>query len=60
MLTDVKFLAEIQEAVEEGKLELSDWESGFIESIQEYIDYRELSPKQRQALDRIHEKIRPW
>lgn len=57
METDQKFLDEIFEAIEDGKLELTSWESDFIESIEGQTQF---SSKQRQVIDRIHEKIRAW
>jgi len=61
MMTDEIFLVEIREAIEDGKLEVSDWESDFIDSIGSQISRgRNLSMKQREILDRIHEKMRAW
>jgi len=60
MKTDDSFLDEILEAVEDGKLELSSWESDFVDSLGEQLGYRDLSRKQREILDKIHAKIRAW
>jgi len=61
METDKKFYNDIDEAREESKINLTDWENDFIDSIGERLDMgRDLSRKQRETLDRIHERIRPW
>lgn len=61
METDEQFYNDIYEAREENKIDLTDWESDFVDSIGEQLDMgRDLSRKQRETLDRIHEKIRPW
>jgi len=58
METNEQFYNDIDKAREEGKISLTDWE---IDSIGERLDIgRDLSRKQRETLDRIHEKIRPW
>lgn len=61
MKTDETFLEEVEEAVEDGKLTMTSWEEDFIDSIRGKLDCgRCLSRKQRESLDRIHEKIRVW
>jgi hypothetical protein len=62
MDTDDKQLQEINEAIEDGRLDdITPWESDFVDSITDQIDVGgTLTRKQREILDRIHEKIRPW
>jgi hypothetical protein len=61
METNKQFYNDIDKAREEGKISLTDWEIDFIDSIGERLDMgRDLSRKQRETLDRIHERIRPW
>jgi hypothetical protein len=62
MDTDNKMLQEVNEAIEDGRLDdITPWESDFADSITGQIDVGgTLTRKQREILDRIHEKIRPW
>jgi hypothetical protein len=48
----------INEAIEAGYLNISEWEAGFIESIEKWLtDKKPLTWKQSKALNRIFEKI---
>jgi hypothetical protein len=61
METNKQFIEEIRNAVEDGKLEITQWEEEFLESVEERLDVtNRISKRQRETLDRIHEKIRPW
>lgn len=61
MQTDRNFIDDLYHALEDSKLELSQWEEEFLESVEGQLDYgKSLSRKQREILDRMHEKIRPW
>lgn len=61
MDTDKFMVEKINEAVEDQKLELTPWETDFMESITEYVESgKSTSRKQREALDKIQEKIPFW
>ena len=67
MKADMDFLDDIEQAIEEGKLELSSWDELPLldktreDSIKDRLSFGfELSKKQREALDRIHNKIDVW
>jgi len=61
METDRNFIEAIRNAVEDGKLELSQWEEEFLESVGGRLDATGfISKRQRETLDGIHSKIRPW
>ena len=61
MRTDEIFLEEIEDAIEDGKLDLTSFEEDFVDSIRDKIDSgRDLTRKQREVLDQIHSKIRAW
>ena len=62
MDTDNKMLQEVNEAIEDGRIDdITSWESDFVDSITEQLGVgRDLTRKQREILDRIHEKIRLW
>lgn len=54
---DSEFIQEINEAVEDGRIELNKWEENFIQSMNENIEYgRRFTVKQLEAIDRIYEK----
>lgn len=62
MRTDQRFLDEISEAREEGKIDLTPWEIGFLfentmSVEQTLLRGRELSKRTRETLDKIHSKI---
>jgi hypothetical protein len=60
METDQNFIEEIRNAVEDGRLEITQWEEEFLESVGELDATRSLTKRQRETLDRIHERIRLW
>lgn len=61
MKADINLLKAVELAIEDGKLEPSEWESDFLDSIRDWVDSnRTLTRKQRETLDRIHERIRAW
>lgn len=61
MRADRTFLEDIYVAVEENKIRLTQSEEEFLESVEGKIDLdRELTVRQREWLDRIHERISPW
>ena len=61
METDKNFIDEIRNAVEEERLELTQWEEEFFESVEGRLDATGfISKRQRETLDGIHSKIRPW
>lgn len=58
---DKKWVDGIRIAVQEKRLQVTQWEDGFVDSVERILDGgKELSVKQRRILDGIHERIRPW
>ena len=58
-MSQLRTIEEIERAVEENRLDLSEWESGFLESVKAAVQHgRTLSDKQEDVLTKIWEKIR--
>lgn len=61
MKTEEIFLEEIENAIEDGKINLTSYEEDFVDSMRDKIDSdRDLTRRQREVLDQIHAKIRAW
>jgi len=60
METDVLWAQHIEDAVDNGKLELDTWEQQFLASVRRRLEVGPLSRKQRERLDTIHARIRLW
>lgn len=61
METDKRFIEEIRNTVEDEKLELTQWEEEFLESVEERLEATGfISKRQREVVGNIHEKIRAW
>jgi hypothetical protein len=60
MDTNEIFYEEIMEAIEERKIKISSSEVEFLKNIDDSETLKNLTKKQREWLDQIHDKISPW